>query len=228
LQRVDPSFDAIPTLRALSGMRSRTGLWRALGPEALWLSARVVQLFATARRPFHERFQWPHVSDHMKDRKTALPAFAFFSELTELFGVFAGLSSAALDLAFIDLIGFRAFNNRFGQASGDEVLRAFAEELQRIPSVAVIRDGGDEFLVIGAPARAELGRDLDVFRKQWPARFRQRFGAEVPAVAPRIVVGHGTGGRLGPAREAAGRAITGLKDAANVGPEGIQKDLGVI
>jgi GGDEF domain-containing protein len=228
LQRVDPSFDAMPTLRTLADMRDETGLWHALGPEALWISARILQLFATARRPFHERFQWPHLSDHMKDRKTALPAFAFFSELTELFGAFAGLSSAPLDVAFIDLIGFRAFNNRFGQASGDEVLRAFAEELQRISSVAVIRDGGDEFLVIGAPTRANLGQDLDAFRKLWPARFRHRFGDDVPAVAPRIVVGHTTGKRLAPARETAGRAITELKDAANVGPEGIQKDLGGI
>jgi diguanylate cyclase (GGDEF)-like protein len=228
LQRVDPSFDAIPSLRALCAMRSETGLWRALGPEALWLSARIVRLFATARRPFHERFQWPHASDHMRDRKTMLPMFAFFSELTELFGAFAGLSSAALEVAFIDLIGFRTFNNRFGQAAGDEVLQAFAEELQRVSSVAVIRDGGDEFLVIGAPTRTGLGRDLDAFRKLWPARFRLRFGTEVPTVAPRIVIGDATGGRLGRAREAAGRAITELKDATSVGPEGIQKNLGGI
>jgi GGDEF domain-containing protein len=138
------------------------------------------------------------------------------------------LSSAALEVAFIDLIGFRTFNNRFGQAAGDEVLQAFAEELQRVSSVAVIRDGGDEFLVIGAPTRTGLHRDLDAFRKLWPARFRLRFGTDVPAVAPRIVVGDTTGARLGRAREAAGRAITELKDAANVGPEGIQKNLGGI
>jgi GGDEF domain-containing protein len=228
LQRIDPSFDPLPTLQALSGMRTETGLWRALGPEALWLTARVLRLFSAAQRPFYERFRWPHLPDHVRDRKTGLPAFVFFSELAELFGAFPGLALAPIEVAFIDLIGFRAFNNRFGQTRGDDVLRAFAQELTHLPSVSIIRDGGDEFLVVGAPTRGLLDEDLTAFRKRWPEQFRERFGAGVPAVAPRIVVGRTTGNRLGVAREAQGRAITDLKEATEVGAEGIRRDLGAL
>ena len=43
---------------------------------------------------------------------------------------------------FIDLIGFRAFNNQFGQNAGDDVLRELATELATLSETCTGRDGG--------------------------------------------------------------------------------------
>ena len=133
-----------------------------------------------------------------------------------------GFSRASTEIAFIDLAGFREFNNRFGQDSGDAVLGAFATELARLPAVRAIRDGGDEFLVIGAPTREGLRGDLDAFRRRWPGAFGDRFGREVPTVAPRILVSSTPCSALLATREALGRRIGELKKRSmNPSPEGI-------
>lgn len=223
---IDPSFDVMSTLAALVTLRSARGLWHVIGPDAIWCTGRVIELLEHARRPFATRFRWPYPAPLGADSKTGLPWFGFFTELSHFLGAMPWLSAAPLELAFIDLIGFRAFNNRFGQQRGDEVLRAFAQALLALPDARVVRDGGDEFLVIGAPTRSGLAGDLERFRQQWPARFAATFGADVSIVAPRIVIGRTTGGALLSAREAAGHAITSLKDVAGVGAEGVQRELG--
>jgi len=55
------------------------------------------------------------------------------------------------DLAFVDLKGFKAINDSYGHATGDEVLSALASRLLASvrPRDLVIRYGGDEFLVAG-------------------------------------------------------------------------------
>lgn len=226
LVTVDPSFDLAPTLSTLVGLRTAHGLWTALGPETLWLSARVLALIALAQQPFAQRFRWPYQPEYSQDLKTRLATFAFFADLTRFLAAVPALASAPLELAFIDLIGFRTFNNRFGQQRGDDVLRAFATALTAVPAARIVRDGGDEFLVIGAPTRGDLVDDLESFRTTWPARFRELFGTEISLVAPRIVVGQTTGGELASAREAAGRAITELKAGPQIPEDGIVRGIG--
>ena len=228
LTEIDPAFDLAPTLASLAALRSPRGLWTALGPEALWLSGRVLALASRAQRPFATRFRWPYQPEHGQDLKTGLASFAFFADLTRFLAAVPALAAAPLELAFIDLIGFRAFNNRFGQQRGDDVLRAFATALTAVPAARMVRDGGDEFLVIGAPTRADLAQDLDAFRQAWPAHFRARFGSDAAAVAPRVVVGRTRAGELARAREAAGHAITRLKDAAHIPPDGVVRDVGAL
>lgn len=126
-----------------------------------------------------------------------------------------------IELGFIDLIGFRAFNNRYGQDAGDEVLRLFATQLKTIPLARAVRDGGDEFLVIGAPCREPLAADLRAFMVAWKAAFHDRFGAEVPGVAPRIVVGRSAGANLRALRQQLGREIIRLKELAVIPEIGV-------
>lgn len=212
LATIDPGFDPGPTLEFIRERQHADGLWRALGPDAPWLTAEILRWATTAVRPFSERFRWPHRAPSVRDQKTGLPFFAHFVELAQLFGAFPTLAESSLQVGFIDLIGFRAFNNRYGQAAGDDVLSLFARELEALPLTRAIRDGGDEFLVLGAPCGGSLRSTLDTFRNSWPQVFRACFGDDVPPVAPRILLGEATGKTLRATREELGRGITALKD----------------
>lgn len=213
LARNDPSFDPLPTLAWYRRTQNDTDrMWRALGPDAPWLTHQIVTWAEDAQRPFAERFRWPHRAEAMRDHKTGLPFFAFFAELAEMFAKMPGLAGADVEMAFIDLIGFRAFNNQFGQTAGDDVLRELATELATLDATCTVRDGGDEYVVVGAPTRTGLRATMDVFRREaWPRRFRAVFGEGVPPVAPRILVTRTAGRDLRKAREELGRGITSLK-----------------
>ncbi|MEO0035233.1 MAG: hypothetical protein RLZZ501_1256 [Pseudomonadota bacterium] len=91
------------------------------------------------------------------DSLTGLPGRGLFLELVELLRREAAgaRKPQALAMMLLDLDGFKAINDRFGHARGDEVLRQTAEILRHIlrESDACGRLGGDEFVVcISAPA----------------------------------------------------------------------------
>ncbi len=222
LLHIDPSFEPEATLRFFAERQGADGFWRALGPEAAWLTAGIASWIADLSLDFGERFRWPVSPEASRDRKTGLPFFAYFDDLSRLYAELPGIACGEVDLAFIDLAGFRDFNNAHGQQLGDAVLAAFAEELRTLPGTAAIRDGGDEFLVVGAPARKPLAPDLDTFRRAWPRVFRDRFGDAPEVVAPRILVHRTRADALLKARETLGRAIGDVKHAqGKPGPEGI-------
>lgn len=60
--------------------------------------------------------------------------------------------SQPLSILFIDLDRFKAYNDTYGHAKGDEVLERFAEVLRetatRRPLDLAVRNGGEEFLVV--------------------------------------------------------------------------------
>lgn len=213
LGHFDPDFDPTPTASMLIRQQGKDGFWRAFGPEAPWLTVMLLEQLEDMTRPFSERFRFPHVQPDNLDRKTQLPTFAYFTELSHLFGELPGLARAEVELGFIDLIGFRAFNNRYGQAQGDEVLRLFAEALPS-SSVRSVRDGGDEFLLLGAPQGRPLEDTVSTFQRTWPIKFRARFGDDAPPVLARTIVATSRGATILAAREALGRTIGELKTLA--------------
>lgn len=212
LLRLDPSFDFQSALARLEAFRSFDGSWSACGPESVWLSGEVLELVALGKRPFAERFRWPYVPNENRDRKTGLPFFSYFADIARLFATIPGLASEKVELAFIDLVGFRAFNNAFGQDRGDDVLAELAKALLELTGIGAVRDGGDEFLLVSPPGASGLFDVIETFRRAWLQRFHDRFGGSTPAVLPRIVVCSTTGRGLVKAREDLGRRITGLKE----------------
>ena len=91
------------------------------------------------------------------------------------------------------------------------MIGAFGRALGRIPSTRAIRDGGDEFIVIGAPGDSNLLERLDTFRGMWLAEFIDTFGSEPNPVRPRITVSSSAGRELAAVRERLGRRIGEMK-----------------
>lgn len=208
---LDPDFDPGRTIAWFARAQEPEGWWRALDPEVPWLTAAVVDCLERAMHPFVERFRWPGALKLDLDRRTQLPTYAWFADLSRSIQEVPGLARAEWDVAFVDLAGFGRFNTDNGQAKGDEVIGAFGKALGRIPGSRAIRDGGDEFIVIGAPGDASLYDRLDAFRSIWLAEFVHTFGREPDPVRPRITVARTPGRELASGRERLGRRIGEMK-----------------
>lgn len=71
----------------------------------------------------------------------------------------------------IDLDHFKELNDTIGHAAGDDLLRAFANELTRSlgEGDAAARLGGDEFLLVIRRAGEHAGGTLDRLAVRWRA-----------------------------------------------------------
>ena len=216
---LDPDFDPGRTIEWFARAQEREGWWRALDPEVPWLTGAVVSCLERALHPFVERFRWPGALKLDLDRRTQLPTYAWFADLARSVQEVPGLARAEWDVAFVDLAGFGKFNTDNGQAKGDEVIAAFGKALGRVPGSRAIRDGGDEFIVIGAPGATTLYDRLDAFRGAWLAEFVHTFGREPDPVRPRITVTRGAGRDLAARRERLGRRIGEMKKLHENPPE---------
>jgi GGDEF domain-containing protein len=226
LATLDPGYDPGPTAEWFARAQRADGWWRGYGPESTWLSTEILGWLLASARPFAERFRWPHLALANRDRRTGLPFYGYFSDLGRLFAEVPGLADCDVEVAFLDLAGFGKFNNEFGMARGDEALRAFAQALDEIPGAMAIRDGGDEFLLVGTPTAAGLLERLAAFRESWPRRFADAFG-EVGVVAPRVLTAVTSGPGLVVARNTLGMEVGAIKVRFPVVDRaGIQVDLG--
>lgn len=210
LAGLDPSWDPEPTAAFFVAHQEAGGWWRALNPEVPWLTAAIVRWLQSVDRPFAERFRWPQMPIWGRDRTTGLPTMAFFEELA---GLMQGLGDAPIEIAFSDLAGFGKFNKKEGQEAGDVALRAYADALSELPGVLVVRDGGDELLIIGRPTvTGRLEAQLDAFRHTWPAWAQKRAGVAAGDVVPRILVTSGVARDLHLLRGRLGMQIGPLKE----------------
>ncbi len=87
-----------------------------------------------------------------RDALSGLPNRLHFEEQLDATLARVGRQASAMAVFFIDLDGFKAVNESFGHAAGDEVLREVGRRLaaQAGEQDSVARIGGDEFLVLHA------------------------------------------------------------------------------
>lgn len=235
LMRLDPGFTlesveatddsaagreaASQVVRFLGRHQEPAGWWRALDPEVPWLTAEICRWLRAIERPFHERFRWPHLAKWQRDRKTRVPLFAFYQDLANAAAGLGPLGEAPVEVAFLDLIGFGAWNKAHGQQRGDDLLAALAAALGEIPDSLVVRDGGDEFLVIGKPGMTGvLQTKLEAFRVAWPGRCRACL-PDVPPVEARVVLGGGAMRDALAVRERLGEAVGRVAAYEPEGPD---------
>jgi diguanylate cyclase (GGDEF)-like protein len=78
-----------------------------------------------------------------------------------------GVQKQVYCVAVIDLNKFKAINDQYGHAVGDDVLKQFAGELRNVMRVTdlVARWGGDEFIVVLNCELAEAGAQIGRIRK---------------------------------------------------------------
>ena len=211
LSQTDPEFDPRRTADALCAMQGRDGWWRAAGPDAIWTTRAVAELLVRLDTPFADRWHWPQLAIEHRDRRSGLAWGTWLGDLGRLMSEVPGLSRAPIEIAFIDLAGFGAWNTRFGQALGDRVLRSFAQTLAQVPGCVATREGGDEFVVLGSPTATGLEGRIRQACAAWQVRFRTEYGTDLAPVRPRILVTSTTGRGLMAARDALGFAIGTLK-----------------
>ncbi len=222
LGTLDPRFDPTPVVDYFERRQEPDGWWRALNPEVPWLTGAIGNWIERSERPFTARFQWPELPVWSRDRTTRLPTMAVFDELAVALASIHGLAESSLEVAFIDLAGFGAFNNRYGMDAGDAALAAYAAALLRLPRSMTIRQGGDELLVLGVPGeRGVLDPLLRRFMSDWQDA-AEDVGVPRGEVVPRVLLTSGPSGDLRRMRGELGAAIGPLKKAVeDPRPDGI-------
>jgi diguanylate cyclase (GGDEF)-like protein len=128
--------------------------------------------------------------------------------------IFRAVQPDGARLLFFDLDRFKSINDLHGHHTGDECLQRFASALRESfrPDDAVVRFGGDEFLVVASGLTAEACDE----RIAW-VRDRLRHPSLTEGPAIRFSVGVGEllpGGRPDEALEAADQAMYRAKAAA--------------
>ena len=125
------------------------------GPLGEVVHASVQRIVVAVRQRQELQFELARQAEH--DSLTELPNRAQALRLVSAALQRAQRAAAVVGLLFIDLDGFKAVNDGFGHAAGDEVLRQTAHRLGSVvrSGSVVCRLGGDEFVVLVEPAESE-------------------------------------------------------------------------
>jgi len=105
-----------------------------------------IEALITARKKADEAIR--HMAYH--DRLTGLPNRLFVSELLEHALAMGHRHGSVVAVFSLDINRFKAINDTFGHAAGDEIIKAVAERLKRHfrETDTVAHPGGDEFTVL--------------------------------------------------------------------------------
>jgi hypothetical protein len=211
LTRMDPGFDPVATINWFVSHQEPAGWWRALDPEVPWLTHAVSSWLELAGRPFPERFSWPEAPIWARDRLTGLTTMAILDELETVLAAVPALGNLPIEVAFVDLAGFGAFNSRQGQVAGDDVLALLGGSFRTLAGILPVRIGGDEFLLFGKPGwpTGAVAIALEPWRYAWADAMATRNPGEL--VAPRVVWSRSRSGELSHLRRTLGEAIGALK-----------------
>ncbi len=149
-----------------------------------------------------------------RDALTGLPNRLHFEERLDATLAQVGRQAGAMAVLFIDIDGFKAVNESFGHAAGDEVLRELGRRLHALARSQdiVARAGGDEFLMLmvnpGSPeAAAHAAQEL---QHAVTAPYRLPNGSEVRlscSIGIAVFPEHGPISRLIPNADAAMAAV---------------------
>lgn len=123
-------------------------------PDAQGRAAYFLLLLHDVTTHHKEKLRATHTAQH--DQLTGLGNRLRLREVAE--GLLA--RNQAFALFYMDLDGFKGVNDRFGHATGDEVLQAFAQHLRSAARETdlPIRLGGDEFVLV----LPSVGPDYDL------------------------------------------------------------------
>ncbi len=210
LSFLDPEFDPAGVLPSLAAAVDRRGGPMLIGPEWPWVATEILAFAAWGRRPFRERFRWPHVPGWMIDDRVAVPRYEAYLVNARLFETIPGLSGTPVEIAFVDLANFGHWNTANGMVAGDNLLARLTAQLRTVPESRTIRDGGDEFLVVGAPEATGLEERLRGLFAAWPAWSREAW-PDLPVVPLRAAITTTRADRLRSTREALGKWIGKVK-----------------
>jgi GGDEF domain-containing protein len=208
---LDPGVDPTSALEVLGPLvRGRGGRPALVGPEWPWVAAELLSFATWSRRPFRERFRWPHVPKWMIDQRVNVPRYEAYLVDARLFESIPGLATAPVEIAFLDMADFGNWNTAHGQAAGDELLAWLTTLLRTLPESRTIRDGGDEFLVIGAPQATGLEARMRELFGRW-AEASNTINPDLPVVALRAAVTTARADALRDARDSLGKWIGIMK-----------------
>ena len=115
------------------------------------------------------------------DALTGLPNRAALAECFPGAIAQARRAHGALALLYLDLDDFKLVNDGLGHAAGDALLCQVADRLRRVlrASDLLVRQGGDEFVILLAPILAGGNEDLEGTARQAAAACAERVAAEL-------------------------------------------------
>jgi diguanylate cyclase (GGDEF)-like protein len=149
------------------------------------------------------------VDRSLHDPLTGLANRTLFDQFLQTQLSVARRTRGNLAVLYLDLDGFKAINDRWGHARGDELLRWVSKQLAAVVRDAdlVARLGGDEFalVLVGVDARGA---------RQVAAKLLQSLGQAPSDLAPRGSVGASVGAALYPGSAASPEALLHCADQA--------------